>query len=323
MKKMRNIFVSAVVITDEFTIGAGNRIKTAANLLKENYENYEILVIDNGLIKQELQDVKDLLSKVSCVRIVRLAKQNNIDTAIFAGIEAAIGDHICILYNDDPIELIPNFVVENAGTDIVFGVANNLFRKTWFEKQGTKVFYWYSRRYMHIDIPTGSTYYMCLNRSAANALTRDSRATRHIRHLANLVGFDTQNLEYELPVQTQYTHSKRSDLILKALDQVSGYSSHPIRALSYFGLIAAVSNLVYALYVVIVNLSVNDVARGWTTLSLQSSIMFFILFMIIAVLAEYIGKILIESRKEPAYHIMQELSSAISIADETRRNVTK
>lgn len=323
MKKILNTFVSVVLVTDQYTDNCAKNAVTITDVLKSSFDNYELLVIDNGLPRPQLEELKALLPKVACLRIVRLAKPDTTDTAVFAGIESTIGDYICILYNNDPATLIPQFVEENINTDIVFGIAKNLFRKTYFEKLGAKLFYWYSRKYLHIDIPTGSTYFMSLNRNVANALTRNNRTVRHIRQLANLVGFESTNIEYSFANPAVYNHSKNSELILKALDMASGYSSRPIRAVSYFGILAAVSNLIYASYVVIVNLSTTNIEKGWTTLSLQSSIMFFLLFMIIAVLAEYIGKILVESRKEPAYHIMQELSSTISITDETRRNVTK
>jgi polyisoprenyl-phosphate glycosyltransferase len=323
MKKLLDTFVTVVVIADAHSEDMASRVQQITDLTKENYANYEVLAVDNGLSLEELNGVKSLLQKVACIRIIRLAKSDDIDTAIFAGVEAAIGDYICILYNNDPIELIPQFVEKNHEADIVFGIAQNLYRKTWFERKGTQLFYWYNRKYLHINIPSGSTYYMCLNRNAANALTRNNRAVRHIRHLANMVGFNSTSLEYSLPQNTVYSHAKRRELILRALDLVSGYSNHPLRALSYFGVVAALLNLAYAGYVVAVNLSKTEVVEGWTTLSLQSSVMFFFLFMVIAVLAEYVGKILVEARSEPPYHIMQELGSTVSLADETRRNVTK
>ncbi len=323
MAKLLDTFISAVVVTDRYTHGAHPRIIRIANLLKENYANYEVIVVDNGLGNSELGKVKKILPTVPCIRIIRLAKNESIDTAIYAGVEEAIGDHVCILYNNDPEASIPKFVIQNQDEDIVFGVAKNLKRHTVFELVGAKLFYWYNRRYMGIDIPAGTTYYMCLNRGAANALTRSNRNVRHIRHLAKLVGFSSTNLPYNLPEGVIYTKSNRRDLVLKAFDMLSSYSSHPLRVLSYLGFFAGLLNLFYAAYVVIVNLSNNDVAKGWTTLSLQASAMFFILFMILAVLSEYIGKLLVDSRDEPAYYIMQELSSTISLADETRRNVTK
>ena len=67
----------------------------------------------------------------------------------------------------------------------------------------------------------------------------------------------------------------------------------------------------------------EEVAEGWTTTSLQLSVMFFFLFAILAILSEYIGKILQESRKEQPYHVVNELNSKISVADATRRNIEK
>ncbi len=322
MTKLIDTFISVVLITDADTRKIQSRIAKTSDILQQNYANYEIVVVDNGLDAGELSAVKAMLSSVACIRVIRLTRNESIDTAVYGGVEAAIGDHVCILYNNDPERLIPKFVAQNRDKDIVFGVANNLKRQTLFERIGAKLFYWYNQRYVGVDIPAGSTYYICLNRNAANALTRSSRNVRHIRHLAKLIGFDSTNLHYDLPKNVVYTKSKRRNLVLKAFDMISSYSSHPLRVLTYFGIIAGLLNLFYAVYVVIVNLYNQNVAKGWTTLSLQSSAMFFILFIILGVLSEYIGKLLVDSRNEPAYHVMQELSSTISLADETRRNVT-
>jgi glycosyltransferase involved in cell wall biosynthesis len=316
-------FVSVVLIADQYTEGIESRIVAAANLLKGHYVNYEVVVIDNGLSLDSLSSIKGLLPKVACIRVVRLAKLDDTDTAIFAGLEAAIGDYVITAYNNDPLELIPELVELNREKDIVFGIATNLSRATWFEQLGARLFYWYNKKYLNINIPKNATYYIAMNRGVVNALTRNNRSIRHIRHLARMVGFESVDYKYALPPKTIYSHAKLRDLILKALDILSGYSNHPLRALSYFGVFAAVLNLCYAAYVVTVNVSLRNVEKGWTTLSLQASIMFFLLFVIMAVLSEYLGKILIETRGEPTYHIMQELSSTVSVADETRLNVTK
>ena len=102
---------------------------------------------------------------------------------------------------------------------------------------------------------------------------------------------------------------------------ITSYSIRPLRVVSLAGLIVAGVNLAYALYVVVVFLADNAVERGWTTTNLQLSIMFFFLFVSLAVLSEYIGRLLAESRREPTYFIMEELMSERLIADETRRNI--
>ena len=324
MPKIYDTFVSAVLVSDEYSSALADKVKSVSKLLEKNYSNYEVLVVDNGVNFDELKKLKKILKLVSCIRIIRLAKVSDIDTAIFAGVESSIGDRICTLYNGDPIDLIVDFVKSNKDFDIVFGVASNLARRNNFEKIGSKMFYWYTRKFLQIDIPKGSTNFMCVNRNVANALTRTNRNVKHFRHLAKQIGFSSVNLNYKLPKSSvPYINLTSRQQALKAIDMVANYSSHPLRVLSYFGVIAGLLNVIYAIYVVLVNLSKDQVAEGWTTLSLQSSIMFFLLFSIMVVLSEYIGKILVETRKEQPYHIMQEISSTISLADETRRNVTK
>jgi len=322
--KVTNIFVSVVYVVDEYTHNVAERTQALGEMLRRRYANYEVVVIDNGMLKTDLAAVKDMLQTIPCVRVVRLSKNHDTDTAVFAGVEASIGDYVCIMYNTDPVDMVPEFIVKNQERDIVFGVARNLTRRSYPERIGARLFYWYSKRYLDIKISYKSTYFICMNRAVANALTRGGRFVRHIRHMARRVGFTSTTLEYDLPEDGQpYTHTLPSTLVSRAIELTSSYSSHPLRVLSYLGMVAGGLNIIYAVYVVIINLSQNDVERGWTTLSLQSSVMFFILFVILATLAEYIGKILIETQQEPPYHIMQELNSTISIADETRVNVTK
>ena len=324
MKTVANIFVSAVFVVDEHVEQVRDKTLELTEILKSRYANYEVIILDNGLARAELQDVKDILNRVPCIRVIRLSRNHDTDTAIFAGVEAAIGDYICLLYNNDPPHMVPEFITKARKKDLVFGVASNWIRRSYPERVGARIFYWYSKRYLDIKVSYKSTYFICMNRSVANALTRSGRFVRHIRHMAQQVGFSSTTLEYELPQKAQpYTHTKPSTLVSRAIELTSSYSNHPLRVLSYLGLLAGGLNIVYAIYVVIVNFSRSNVEQGWTTLSLQSSIMFFFLFMILAALAEYIGKILIETQQEPPYHIMQELSSAVSIADETRLNVTK
>jgi glycosyltransferase involved in cell wall biosynthesis len=326
MKKPSDIFVSTVIVFDEEAKRVEEKALLLSRTLKQRYANYEIIIIDNRMPKTELTKVKQLLDTTPCIRIIRLSRPQDTDTAIFAGVEASIGDIVCILYQNDPVALIPEFVskIHDNQSDLVFGVARNLKRRSHIEKIGARLFYWYSKRYLHIDIPNGGTYFIAMNRSAANALTRSGRFMRHIRHMSKQVGFVSENYEYDLPDnETVYAHTKTSGMFARAIDLASNYSNHPLRVITYFGIFAGFLDIVYAAYVVVVNLSSNNVEKGWTSLSLEMAAMFLILFLILAILAEYIGKILNQTQQEPPYHIMQELSSKVSIADETRRNVTR
>jgi hypothetical protein len=233
MPKRVDIFVSILLIVDGHSVDVSERVKNVAKILKKHYSNYEIIVVDNGIDINNFKKLKNILTTTPCIRIIQLAKSSDIDTAIFAGVEVSIGDNICILYNEDPIEQIPNFIKENQENDIVFGIATNLKRTSFLEDIGAKLFYWYNRKYLGIDIPNGSTYFMSINRNAANALTKSGRHIRHVRFLANQVGFVVSHRDYELlNTDEPYTHTPKSKLISKAIDILANNSSHPLRVVS-------------------------------------------------------------------------------------------
>jgi glycosyltransferase involved in cell wall biosynthesis len=324
MPKKTDVFVTVVFVADKYANNIAAKTSKIAKSLKSHYSNYEVVIVDNGVSLLEFNKLQKLLTTTACLRVIQLSKDHDTDTAIFAGVDAAIGDYVCILYGNDPVELVPEFINRAMKTDIVFGVANNLKRQSRIEAVGARMFYWYSKRYLHIEIPNGSTYFISMNRVVANALTRSGRYIRHIRQMAKQAGFKSEDFDYSLPENNRtYTTNNVGTSVARAVDLVSNYSHHPLRFVSYLGIFGSIINIIYAIYVVIINISVKDVAKGWTSLSLQTSLMFLLLFMVMAVLAEYIGRILEESRHEPPYHISRELSSTVSIADETRRNVTK
>jgi hypothetical protein len=187
-------------------------------------------------------------------------------------------------------------------------------------RTGRSLFYWYNKQALRIVIPDRATYFTAFTRRAVNSLLSSDRQYRYLRHLMRHIGYTILEVPY-----TPRPHSGRPRGFLAAghdaVEMVTSYSIRPLRVVSATGVVVAALNLVYALYVVITFLSADGVERGWTTTSMQLSIMFFCLFLSLAVISEYIARLLAESRREPAYFVMEELTSDRLLADETRRNI--
>ncbi len=97
------------------------KVSKIAALLRKKYANYEVIVVDNGLQVDQAEKLKSILKEVACIRVIRLSKVSEADTAVFAGVEAAIGDYVCILYNNDPVDHITMMVerLRNEDQDIL------------------------------------------------------------------------------------------------------------------------------------------------------------------------------------------------------------
>jgi hypothetical protein len=98
-------------------------------------------------------------------------------------------------------------------------------------------------------------------------------------------------------------------------------STRPLRYVALLGMGASGLSFLYLLYVLAIALFKKHIAEGWITLSVTMAGMFFVLFLILAVIAEYIGRLLEESRDRPLYFVAEERTSSVLIPDATRRNV--
>jgi glycosyltransferase involved in cell wall biosynthesis len=320
---VQDIFVSIVVVVKPSTRSVLKYVTDVSKILRTHYANYEVVIVDNGASDREILEVAGLLNELPCLRIIKLSQQFKYDTALFAGLEVAIGDYVCTVDPMvDPVDQIPKLVKANTMHDVVQGVSSVPIKGRFGSQIGRKVFYWYNRKYVGIDIPLHATYFACYSRRAINSLTGIGRNHRHIRHLARKVGYGYTTEQYN-PIQNPGNERTLRTGIIEALEIATSYSTHPLRFVTWLGMFAGLVNVFYALYVVYINIVSNNVAAGWTSTSMQLSLMFFVLFMIMVILAEYVGRILSESHREPAYYIADELTSTISLADIKRRNISQ
>jgi dolichol-phosphate mannosyltransferase len=102
---------------------------------------------------------------------------------------------------------------------------------------------------------------------------------------------------------------------------VIAHSLLPLRIATLLGVAASFLNLLYLGYILAVVIVKQRIAEGWLTTSLSHTVMFLVLFLILAVLAEYIGRTLEEAKDQPLYFIERESSSAVSCYDKSRLNI--
>ena len=96
---------------------------------------------------------------------------------------------------------------------------------------------------------------------------------------------------------------------------------YPWRLVTCLAACASLLNVLYMVYVMAVNLVKRQVAEGWTTLSLQVSVMFLFLFTTLVVIAEYLAHTLEETKDRPLYHVAEEKGGPTALRDESKRNV--
>lgn len=320
-----DVFVSAVAVLRSYARFLPGLVAETVRTLDGRYSNYELVLVDNGSRDSTPTVVAELLRTYRCVRYVRLGRRMKAETAVMAGLDAAIGDFVVTLHPEfDPPADIPALVEGcRAGADVVVGVAPYPTRPGVVYRLCRWGFLKAARGILGLD-PGGATGgFRCLSRSAVNALTRVRRRRRFFGPLAAEIGLTTAAHPYRFaprggkPPRANLRRAARA-----AASMAVGHSAAPLRLVSALGLAGSLASFAYSLYVVGVYLFKPDVMPGWTTLSLQVSGLFVLVFVMLALIGEHLGRLMDEAVDRPLYHVRDEQASAVMLADPLRKNVT-
>src|SRR3954466_11900071 len=119
-----DILVSAVAVLRDHAAILPALLDDLAPVLDREYANYEIVLVDNGSTDGTDTIARKLLTRHLCVRYVRLSRPTDDETALMAGLDAAIGDYVVTLHPDfdPPTALVAMIEPCRSGTDLVLGV---------------------------------------------------------------------------------------------------------------------------------------------------------------------------------------------------------
>jgi hypothetical protein len=162
------------------------------------------------------------------------------------------------------------------------------------------------------DLPEAASSFRLYSRRALNAFLDNRDRYELFPVVASFAGYGYSELPYD--AMQGGPSPQKADLAeaLRRGTRILLVSSHrPLRLLSMLALTGAFLNVLYSLYVFTIRLWRDQVAEGWTSLSLQVSLMFFLLFLIVAALCEYVVRLFLHGQERPRYVISGESHSMV------------
>lgn len=297
----------------------GEYLQAISALLAHEYKDYEIVLVDNGSTDNTVAVVEQLQQELRNIQLYSLARSIPHESAFVAGLEQAIGDVVITLDAAyDPIDLILEMVqLAYSGVDIVYGLrSDRLSQKGGFSLYNwlSQIFFRFYRQITKENLPIAASTLQLYTRRAINSFLDNSDRYSLFPVIAAFSGLRYQTFTYQRLNRTGLpTNQSYSAAISRAFRLIFLSSHYPLRLLSFTALAGAFLNVIYSFYVLFVNLFKSKVAEGWTTLSLQNSVMFFILFMILAVLSEYIARLVMTNQNRPFYLVTRESRSLVLV----------
>jgi dolichol-phosphate mannosyltransferase len=322
---MNKTFLSVVVplCNDEAIVETF--LDDLAKSLRGEFRQYEVILVDDWSSDGTVEAVAKAIRKHAGIRLIRLSRRHGTDVAITAGLEASIGDHVVAMRADrDPPTGLRELIAKleaDKDVNIVVGVPLNPESEGWAFRALRSLFARLSHTMTGVRLPHEPTSFIALTRKAVDSITRVKQKQRYLPWMCGSAGFKQARHAYEIEARGPGHRRPLAEALGLGWSTLATSTTAPLRIVSLAGLAAAALNLVYVGYVFAVNLFKSHVAEGWTTLSLQSSSMFFMVFVIQAVTSEYLCRILDESKARPLYHVLDELGGNVAVHDPNLRNV--
>jgi glycosyltransferase involved in cell wall biosynthesis len=288
-------------------------VEETVGVLRGIVSHYEIILVDDGVSEGTVERVRALLERHDFVRFLRLSRHWGEETAIAAGLDAAIGDYVIVMLpNMDPPSLIPQFL-EAARTeaDIVYGVRVTRRSEPFWYQVGARLFYWYINSVVKAGIPRDSTQFRCMSRQVVNAITQMRGTDQYLRLLTSYIGFRKRGVQYA-PINRSgkaLVRPKREAVHL-ARALVMDHTTHPIRTVSWVGILIALFN-----FVVVMNRRASD-----TSGQIHNAVAFLVITVMLSVIGEYVAAITNRLRDRPSYYVREEHTSSVLLREE-RKNV--
>ncbi|HZS04866.1 MAG TPA: glycosyltransferase [Blastocatellia bacterium] len=291
-------------------------IQETTQILSQTCRYYEVLLIDNGSTDGTGEVVQALQKRIPNLRLLRLSRSHDTETALAAALDNSLGDYVVIMHPAyDPPAMIP-VLLEQAvlGYDVVIAELRQRDAQPFLRRSLAVLFYKIASRLLRYRLQPNATHFRVFSRQVVNSLTKIGSKSRYLKYLNALVGFRQTHIQYERVYRERAASIEPGilKLAVEAVDIIISNSAVPLRLASLLGLLSSFLSLVYCVYVLLISLLKKNVAEGWITTNLMSTGLFFMMFLILTILSEYIARILEESKDRPLYFIEYETNSSVA-----------
>lgn len=266
-----------------------------------------IVYVNDGSKDQTWSLICQLQQQDSHVRGVKLAHNAGHQNALMAGLESFKADADAMVTIDadlqDDVNAISAMVdAYLKGADIVYGVRKERTTDTMFKRTTALAFY-KLMAVMGTDTVYNHADYRLMSRRAVEALCEYPERNLFLRGLVPLLGFTTENVYYDraerFAGESKYPFSK---MLAFAIDGITSFSIKPITIIFITGILCffiGVIMLAWGLY----SYFKGSVVPGWTSLIVSLWLIGGVVITSLGVIGQYIGKIYIEVKHRPRYHI--------------------
>jgi dolichol-phosphate mannosyltransferase len=289
------------------------RLREQLELLRMHWE---IVVVDDGSADGTWNAIAALTARDARVRGVRLSRNFGHQNALLAGLATARGRAVVMMDADlqHPPEIVPQLVKQwQDGYQIVHAIRRDPPSVSRFKRITSRLYYRLFSYLSGVEIEPGAADFRLIDRQVLDEILKFKEEGMFLRGIVHWVGYATTSVTFDCCER----HAGKSGYNLRkmvtlAWHGVSSFSLVPLRIAMAIGLLSSTLAFLGVGYAIVGKWYDAEAIPGWASTVAIVSFLFGVLFVFLAVLAEYIGRIMVEVRGRPRFLVRETTRTALA-----------
>jgi len=203
----------------------------------------------------------------------------------------------------DDIDVIGKMVGKYcAGYEIVYGVRSDRKKDSFFKRSTAQSFYRFMR-FLGVDIVYNHADFRLMGMNALEALAEYGEVNLFLRGIIPLLGFKT-GVEYYTRTERLAGTSKYplKKMLQFAFEGITSFSTKPLRLITLLGVLLFFVSIAMIAYFFVRYFSGYTIS-GWASIACSLWGIGGLILFSIGIVGEYIGKIYLEAKRRPRFHV--------------------
>ncbi|MDE6657898.1 MAG: glycosyltransferase family 2 protein [Oscillospiraceae bacterium] len=286
------------------------KLKSKMQDLIANYqisENSHVIFVNDGSKDNTWNQIELLHAEDNLFRGIKLSRNCGHQNALLAGLMTVRQECDIIISMDadlqDDIHAVDAMLEKyQQGCEIVYGIRSDRETDTAFKRSTAQGYY----KLMHaigVELIYNHADYRLMSKRVLQELSNYEEVNLFLRGLVPMLGFQTGEVYYSraprLQGESKYPLKKMLNF---AFEGITSLSVKPIRMITSLGVSIFLISLVMLVYILVRHFQGYTV-EGWTFLAVSVWGIGGLQLLGIGIVGEYIGKIYLETKHRPRYHL--------------------
>jgi len=279
-----------------------------SEVFKKMDKTFELIFVNDGSRDNSLEILRKINTENEHVTVIDLFRNFGQQNALMCGFQYCKGEYVITIDDDlqnPPEEIIKLYDKIKEGYDAVFAA---------YKKKKDKLYKnigsFFIRKVTHRIFKLKNRLRFSSFRIIKKEIIEELKQIKTpYPYVSGMILSITKNL-----TNVEIKHCKRSygksnysigKLIKLSFNLLIHYSTFPLKAISFLGLLVSFLSFVIGLFVLVRKLIVGSTRAGWTSTVVLISFFASIFFMISFIFGEYMGRMLGEVTKDKQYSIRE------------------